>query len=537
MRIQHNMNAIRSCNQLKKNSKSLRNLSSGYQINQAADDAAGLSISEKMRSQIRGLDMAAKNTQDAISLIQVAEGGLEEIQNILQRVRELSVQAANDTNTEEDRSQIELEVQQLLEEVDHISSFTEFNTIPLLDGTFSKELGIIEATPAYYEAEIDFSKLDDGQTITINGTTFEFDKDGSVVSGNTKVDVFGTSSAQGYISAFRTAYANSGLGADYQFFLEELNSGVVKMRLEAEMIKELDKVEVEYGLDPAKVVPELVYGNVTARPGTGTAPSVFAMSAIDLTTITDGTTLSIDGKIFEFSTDDNYYNTGGGVVKVKFTSGVVSIKRALEAAFHGALGSGAGYPSRTIILGISGGTRGSLSINDRTTPPGARLDVSDIHFNLPHTIPQTLKTDHLKQSQSDMGKPPNAMYMQVGASSGQSFAISIEEMSTTVLGLDNLSYGSHEEATGSISIVDNALQLVSKNRASLGAYQNALGHALKVTENTSENLAFAESKIRDTDMAKQTIAFAKENILSQVAQAMLSQSVREAEGIQQLLEQ
>ena len=138
MRIQHNVNALNSLRQLGMNNnntgKNIEKLSSGYRINRAGDDAAGLAISEKMRSQIRGLDMAAKNADDGISMIQTAEGGLNETHAILQRMRELAVQAASDTNTTVDRSELEKENKALINEIDRISKDTEFNTQKLLNG-------------------------------------------------------------------------------------------------------------------------------------------------------------------------------------------------------------------------------------------------------------------------------------------------------------------------------------------------------------------------------------------------------------------
>jgi flagellin len=144
MRIQHNIAALNTHRALTGNnnaaSKNLEKLSSGYQINRAGDDAAGLAISEKMRGQISGLDMASKNANDSISLIQTAEGALNETHAILQRQRELAVQSANDTNTDEDRAQLQLEVDQLSSEITRISTDTEFNTQKLLDGTFSDKV-------------------------------------------------------------------------------------------------------------------------------------------------------------------------------------------------------------------------------------------------------------------------------------------------------------------------------------------------------------------------------------------------------------
>ena len=139
MRINHNIAALNTYRQLNSastaQSKSMEKLSSGLRINNAADDAAGLAISEKMRGQIRGLDMASKNAQDATSLIQTAEGALNETESILQRMRELAVQSSNDTNTDSDRAEIQKEIDQLKDEVNRISTDTEFNTKKLLNGS------------------------------------------------------------------------------------------------------------------------------------------------------------------------------------------------------------------------------------------------------------------------------------------------------------------------------------------------------------------------------------------------------------------
>ena len=141
MRINHNIAALNTYRQLTAGtnaaSKSMEKLSSGLRINRAGDDAAGLAISEKMRGQIRGLEMASKNAQDGISLIQTAEGALNETHSILQRMRELAVQAANDTNTDADRQELQKEIDQLIQEIDRIGNTTEFNTKKLIDGSKS----------------------------------------------------------------------------------------------------------------------------------------------------------------------------------------------------------------------------------------------------------------------------------------------------------------------------------------------------------------------------------------------------------------
>ena len=143
MVVQHNMQAANTNRQLGITSgaqaKSTEKLSSGYKINRAADDAAGLSISEKMRSQVRGLDRASTNASDGISVVQTAEGALNEVHSILQRMNELATQAANDTNTSVDRSAIKQEIDQLASEITRVSSTTQFNTMNLLDGNFTNK--------------------------------------------------------------------------------------------------------------------------------------------------------------------------------------------------------------------------------------------------------------------------------------------------------------------------------------------------------------------------------------------------------------
>lgn len=166
MKINHNIAALNTYNKLTANnaatSKSLEKLSSGLKINRAGDNAAGLAISEKMRGQIRGLDQASTNASDSISLIQTAEGALNETHSILQRMRELAVQSANDTNTDTDRGEIQKEIDQLTSEVDRIANTTEFNTQKLLDGS---KKGLVEAA----SAEITFQN-NSAAALTINAS-------------------------------------------------------------------------------------------------------------------------------------------------------------------------------------------------------------------------------------------------------------------------------------------------------------------------------------------------------------------------------
>ncbi|PFG04668.1 flagellin Hag [Bacillus sp. es.034] len=174
MRINHNIAALNTYNKLSSAStaqgKSMEKLSSGLRINRAGDDAAGLAISEKMRSQVRGLDQASRNAQDGISLIQTAEGALNETHDILQRMRELSTQAANDTNTTDDRKEIQKEMNQLTSEVTRIGNNTEFNTQKLMDGSKSSGLSLQIGANQSQQFTV---KLQDmrAQSLGISGTT------------------------------------------------------------------------------------------------------------------------------------------------------------------------------------------------------------------------------------------------------------------------------------------------------------------------------------------------------------------------------
>jgi len=279
--ITNKLNALTIQRYMCKEDKTLKRLSSGYRVNIAADDAAGLSISEKMRAQIRGLNQSEENVQDAISLIQTADGGLDEIHSILRRMRELAVQSANGTYTDSDREYINDEVTQLKEQIDNIAHNTEFNTIKLLDGSLDKpKIPDIEPEPVpplkpepepepepvppiikpdpvptpeslpnisftsiknkYSDSDIgikaeridtvDFSAIKDGSIISIEGVNFEFDTDGKVKDDSLAVDISALSGtdyiaiANKFKDVFQTSSLYSGVFATPQSKYLELNT-------------------------------------------------------------------------------------------------------------------------------------------------------------------------------------------------------------------------------------------------------------------------------------------------------------------------
>jgi len=207
MIVQHNMSALNANRQLGVSNSSLakstEKLSSGYRINRAGDDAAGLSISEKMRGQIRGLDRASTNAQDGVSLVQTAEGALNEVHSILQRMRELAVQGANDTNVSQDRSAINKEMKALTEEIGRIGDSTEFNTMKLLNGDFGDDKKLQVG-----------ANSGDEQTIALKMATVT---DSSIASAD------GTVTAD--ISAL-SSIADTATNADYQGYIDTIDTAI-----------------------------------------------------------------------------------------------------------------------------------------------------------------------------------------------------------------------------------------------------------------------------------------------------------------------
>ena len=272
MVVQHNMQAANTNRQLSittgDQAKNTEKLSSGYRINRAGDDAAGLSISEKMRSQIRGLDKASTNAQDGISLIQTAEGALNESHAILQRMNELATQAANDTNTTADRNAIQAELNQLTSEIDRIQSTTAFNTMNLLDGTFTgKNLQV--GSLSGQKISIDITKMSasaifGGTTSYVDNSSMKASEALGAANTNIKVDSFSHAGAamETIQKAIQTVSA------------QRSNLGAIQNRLE-HTIKNLDTASENTqaaesrirDTDMAKTMVEYSKNNILAQAG------------------------------------------------------------------------------------------------------------------------------------------------------------------------------------------------------------------------------------------------------------------------------
>lgn len=320
MIVQHNISAMNANRNLGitngQLSKSTEKLSSGYRINRAGDDAAGLAISEKMRGQIRGLNQASTNAEDSISLVQTAEGALQESQNILQRMRELSVQAANDTNTDDDRSQIQNEIDQLTNEIDRIATTSEFNTKKLLDGSQAgiKKYAAGNATTegtftngnvsvvAMKSSEAAIVGKDDVIRITVQKDVSTGSLSFGKLSDTTATATISTlngisgsvSVSNGTITITNAAYASKAATDD------ATTSGTVTIKLSgAENLKAGDVITITLnkmtGTDKAENEKESLRLQVGANAGQEMDLSIASMKAKDLGIVKTSTTVDSDG--------------------------------------------------------------------------------------------------------------------------------------------------------------------------------------------------------------------------------------------------
>lgn len=393
MRIGNNISAMNTLNRLSFNNgavaKSLEKLSSGSAINRAADDAAGLAISERMRAQIAGLERAEKNAQDGISLVQTAEGNLDQTHVALRRMYSLAMQAKNGTIDDSNREKIQAEIDARIAEIDRVADTANFNGIKLFDGS-------LDGHPA---------------ADAVNG---EFTAAAGVTDAPTDLTANGKYTA---------------------------------------------KIE-EVAIDPDD-----------AAAGTKLVASLY----LDGKAVTDtnGNALTADVTVDAADAKNNTFEIGG----ITFTG---------DAAVKGA----------TIALGSTKGGKPAV-----TAGTGESLVLH---------IGATPETD----DQID---------------------VDIADMHAASLGLADLSVSNFEDASEAMHTIEDAIELVSNQRGSLGAVQNRLEQTIENLKTANENMSAAESRIRDADMAKEITTFTKFNILSQAAQAMLAQANAQPQGVLQLL--
>ena len=490
MVVQHNMQAMNANRMLNittsSQSKATEKLSSGYKINRAADDAAGLSISEKMRKQIKGLDQASTNAQDGISAVQTAEGALTEVHSMLQRMNELATQAANGTNSESDRQAIQNEIAQLTTEIDRVAETTKFNETYLLKGNGKTTTNVISAKDAGIIGSL---------TGVGTGTgVFKMDalKFGSTITIGSKGYTIGTT-----ISDIREAITSG------KFVSSKPGTGSIIQINGTEYTIAKDKTSV----DTAENV--LLATQIASLVKDGDKVIVGTQTMVAMTE--NATTGKVDG------VGDN-------------DASVISAKKAYsliadELRKASSIGTDAGHEAKVTKTTATVGGTGTVNANWKTGTQYAN-DNTQITFIISEGTVQS--TQGLQ------------MGLHVGADADETNKITFTIDSMTAAGLGvkglNLVDTTGAKATYAIDTIAEAISKVSAQRSSLGAIQNRLEHTINNLDNVVENTTSAESQIRDTDMAEEMVEYSKNNILAQAGQSMLAQANQATQGVLSLLQ-
>lgn len=521
MIINHNMNALNAHRNMNVNNtaagKSMEKLSSGLRINRAGDDAAGLAISEKMRGQIRGLTQASRNASDGISMIQTAEGALNETQNILQRMRELSVQSSNDTNTAADRESIQKEIEQLTEEIDRIGNNTEFNTQSLLKGDGSNKLEASGVT---------IDNMKPGTDTTTTEAKIEF----KVKADN--ADTKATLKLNGQDVAINVGTGNK---SDVALNIKKQ----IEMGIES---NDLLKGQFKVSVDAEKVTVEAVKGGTYDGSkgdleivGDANGSNLQSVGNADITNnntvkdkgVTTGATAA-NTKI----TISNDANKIAGMIGKGITLGDTQIE------FYDA-GKEA-YSGDSIGVDIGKATKGedvvaAIIAQAGDKIKGATLSTENGNKNV-LVVSSIMKGANSAVNVEDGAKNEGfEATFQVGANSNQTISISIGDMRADALGVKKVDLTTAEGSQEATATIQAAIEKVSTERAGLGAVQNRLEYTISNLDNTTENLTSAESTLRDVDMAKEMMTFSKNNILNQAAQAMLAQANQQPQNVLSLL--
>ncbi len=512
MVVQHNLRAMNANRMLGITSgtlsKSAEKLSSGYKVNRAADDAAGLSISEKMRKQIRGLSQASLNAEDGISAVQTAEGALTEVHDMLQRMNELATKASNGTNALSDRQTIQDEVDQLLTEIDRVAETTKFNETYLLKGDKDTVKKYVNGKDAGLDG-----KLSEGATMT----TFTMK---ALKVGDT-IQIAGKTYTIGEYADDAEMSANPPVGGTFDRITASLN--VAKA---GEQIT-LDGVQYTVVATAAEKNEDknmLVIGDITAKIKEGShaiykGVDYYAMQ--DRTNPADGT-LGAAGANAN-GIDDNNAN-------------VITAQRAYQMVRQELiLANNIGTDAKQAeILDDNITSKDANAIGANLGDYTAFADYNDLAYDA--------DTDEIRflinKGQVNVKEDLNfSLHVGADADMTNKIGVGIKALDTAGLGIKGLNVKdtSGAAATYAIDSISDAIATVSAQRSLLGAVQNRLEHTINNLDNVVENTTAAESTIRDTDMATEMVKYSNANILQQAGQSMLAQGNQSNQGVLSLL--
>ncbi len=498
MVVQHNLRAMNANRMLGITqgtlSKSAEKLSSGYKVNRAADDAAGLSISEKMRKQIRGLSQASLNAEDGISAVQTAEGALTEVHDMLQRMNELAVKASNGTNALSDRQTIQDEVDQLLTEIDRVSETTKFNETYLLKGDKDTKTVTVNAQDAGIEgtmtqnttnATFTMNALKLGDTIKIGGTEYTI---GSTVD-NVKTSIAGASAGE-LITVDGVQYTVVDAGSENadknMLTIDKIQDKVADGSTAIYKGKTHTAMVIENPADPDKTI------------------------GLDKDISNETATAKID----------------------KNSPQVITAAKAYEMiAQELRLASSVGATAGSAKNNSANATDADLST--AVNPDGALYAVGKAGTDNAGKIIFGLEKGTVERKEG----LTFALHVGADADMTNKITVNIDALDTAGLGIQGLNVkdSTGAAATYAIDAIADAVAHVSAQRSLLGAVQNRLEHTINNLDNVVENTTAAESQIRDTDMATEMVKYSNANILSQAGQSMLAQGNQANQGVLSLL--
>ena len=553
MVVQHNLKAMNANRMLNINTnasaRSTEKLSSGYRVNRAADDAAGLAISEKMRKQIRGLTQGSRNAEDGISAVQTAEGALAEVQDMLQRMNELCVQAANGTNSITDRKYIQDEIDQLVTEMDRISETTKFNETYLLKGDDTQPENLVHTFNYIKGDEIDQtgqSKVVNSSgakvKVNYNGTDNVYVVNAASISASTvnnpmSADVVSKGSDfTKYCDAGTKVGASSSitalkLSADYAVFKNtnldpdalEIQTGtknlVSKDNKDAYIydVKTKNVIHVKAGEDLSAYVEE-----IAGEKGKYTMKEQYRLlyNANEKATAVTDTTLGHPGTsadklepkdLIGAVSENKLYNKDGVEV-----SGMGLYKYFNENGDY----KGGLFADKDATLKITE----QKEVNGKT----ASLYFGGYISNLSEKVVAPLTFNVHAGSDSDLTNRISATIDTMSAA-----GLGVNKLKSTSIGIVDETGDNAREA---IDVVGEALKIVSTQRSILGAVQNRLEHTISNLDNVVENTTAAESAIRDTDMAEEMVKFSNNQVLMQAGQSILAQANQANQGVLSLLQ-
>ena len=555
MRVNNNIFAQNSYRNLfntsNKLGKSLEKLSSGLRINRAADDAAGLGISEKLRSQISGLEVAISNSQDGISLIQTAEGALDRTHAILRRVRDLTEASANGDKTDDDRSKYQAEVDQLLSEVDRISTTTEYNTKKLLSGALgstivddSSQLDDQAASASGATADASFVK-----DATVTGTVvangmYTITLDSDIINDADKL----TNDNYAAVQSNGAVAGSEGTTTLYEAFVMDDAGGETETLTFAQpsigrtaTVTLADSDTINEAV--SKMQNAIDEGGLEIEVSYNAADEAFQFEATkrgDLYNFYVNAQNSSGGEVIgnAFDTDfmlvdtydtdgDGIYTGDGDALDAEAAAGTFDVEVV------GPDGSATTITSHSLEFKADFDNAGAQAIDNQ----GIYQGIAGIKFSLEGDDVATYSyTAGDYKAGIDVG---GTLTLQGGPNKGDDHRISvaINDMGSNALGVAGLDISTQSAAQGLMDSerIDEAIRRVSDQRGKLGAFQNRLEHTIQNLGVTKENLAASESRIRDADMAKEMMDFTKNQIMQQAGIAMLAQSNLSSQAVLQLL--